>query len=150
MTNPDIIIYTDGSSRGNPGPGGYGIVMQKHGTNYSKEFSEGFKKTTNNRMELKAAIEGIKLATDQPALTLYTDSKYVKDGITSWIKNWKKNNWQTSSRKPVKNQDLWKQLDLLNEKYDVSWRWVKGHQIEETEDSRYNNLADELARDAVK
>ena len=106
--------------------------------------------TTNNRMELKAAIEGIKLATNGSPLTLYTDSKYVKDGITSWIENWKKNNWLTSSRKPVKNQDLWEQLDVLNNEHQILWKWVKGHQIEKTEDSRYNNLADALAREAVR
>ena len=141
-------VFTDGACSGNPGNGGWGVVIVK-GADISK-YNGSENETTNNRMELKAAIEGIKLATGQSAVTLYTDSKYVKDGITSWIKNWKKNNWQTSSKKPVKNQDLWKQLDILNEKYDVSWRWVKGHQIEETEDSRYNNLADELARDAVR
>ena len=143
-----IRIFTDGACSGNPGNGGWGVVIIK-----DKEISKyngSENNTTNNRMELKAAIEGIKLAADESAITLYTDSKYVKDGITTWIDNWKKNNWLTSTKKPVKNQDLWEQLDKLNDKYQVSWKWVKGHQIEKTEDSKYNNLADELARNAVK
>ena len=143
-----IRIFTDGACSGNPGNGGWGVVIIKDKEISKHNGSEN--DTTNNRMELKAAIEGIKLAADESAITLYTDSKYVKDGITTWIDNWKKNNWLTSTKKPVKNQDLWQQLDKLNEKYQVSWKWVKGHQIEETEDSRYNNLADELARNAVK
>ena len=143
-----IRIFTDGACSGNPGNGGWGVVIIKDKEISKHNGSEN--DTTNNRMELKAAIEGIKLAADESAITLYTDSKYVKDGITTWIDNWKKNNWLTSTKKPVKNQDLWQELDKLNEKYQVSWKWVKGHQIEETEHSRYNNLADELARDAVK
>tara|TARA_B100000212_G_C27287779_1_gene495910 strand:+ start:129 stop:569 length:441 start_codon:yes stop_codon:yes gene_type:complete len=143
-----IRVFTDGACSGNPGNGGWGVVIIKDTEIFKYNGSEN--DTTNNRMELKAAIEGIKLVANESTLTLYTDSKYVKDGITSWIENWKKNNWKTSSKKPVKNQDLWEQLDILNEKYDVEWKWVKGHQIEETEHSRYNNLADELARDAVK
>ena len=126
----------------------WGVVIIRDTKIFKHNGSEN--DTTNNRMELKAAIEGIKLAADESKLMLYTDSKYVMDGITSWIGNWKKNNWLTSSKKPVKNQDLWEQLDTLNERYNVSWKWVKGHQIEETEDSRYNNLADELARAAVR
>ena len=143
-----IRIFTDGACSGNPGNGGWGVVIIKDKEISKHNGSEN--DTTNNRMELKAAIEGIKLAADESAITLYTDSKYVKDGITTWIDNWKKNNWLTSTKKPVKNQDLWQELDKLDEKYQVSWKWVKGHQIEETEDSRYNNLADELARNAVK
>ena len=143
-----IRIFTDGACSGNPGNGGWGVVIIKDKEISKHNGSEN--DTTNNRMELKAAIEGIKLAADESAITLYTDSKYVKDGITTWIDNWKKNNWLTSTKKPVKNQDLWQELDKLNEKYQVSWKWVKGHQIEETEDSRYNNLADELARNSVK
>ncbi len=143
-----IRVFTDGACSGNPGNGGWGVVIIRDTKIFKHNGSEN--DTTNNRMELKAAIEGIKLAADESKLMLYTDSKYVKDGITSWIENWKKNNWLTSSKKPVKNQDLWEQLDTLNERYNVSWKWVKGHQIEETEDSRYNNLADELARAAVR
>ena len=143
-----IRVFTDGACRGNPGNGGWGVVIIRDTKIFKHNGSEN--DPTNNRMELKAAIEGIKLAADESKLMLYTDSKYVMDGITSWIGNWKKNNWLTSSKKPVKNQDLWEQLDTLNERYNVSWKWVKGHQIEETEDSRYNNLADELARAAVR
>ena len=143
-----IRVFTDGACSGNPGNGGWGVVIIRDTKIFKHNGSEN--DTTNNRMELKAAIEGIKLAADESKLMLYTDSKYVKDGITFWIENWKKNNWLTSSKKPVKNQDLWEQLDTLNERYNVSWKWVKGHQIEETEDSRYNNLADELARAAVR
>ncbi len=143
-----IRIYTDGACSGNPGNGGWGVVIVKDDEIVKYNGSEN--DTTNNRMELKAAIEGIKLATNGSPLTLYTDSKYVKDGITSWIENWKKNNWLTSSRKPVKNQDLWEQLDVLNNEHQILWKWVKGHQIEKTEDSRYNNLADALAREAVR
>ena len=143
-----VRIFTDGACSGNPGNGGWGVVIVKD--NEISKYNGSENDTTNNRMELKAAIEGIKLASEESPLTLYTDSKYVKDGITSWIENWKKNNWLTSSKKPVKNQDLWEQLDLLNKKHKILWKWVKGHQIVETEDSRYNNLADELAREAVK
>ena len=143
-----IRVFTDGACSGNPGNGGWGVVIVKDDEIAKYNGSEN--DTTNNRMELKAAIEGIKLATNGSPLTLYTDSKYVKDGITSWIENWKKNNWLTSSRKPVKNQDLWEQLDALNNEHQILWKWVKGHQIEKSEDSRYNNLADALAREAVK
>tara|TARA_B100000886_G_scaffold340409_1_gene309788 strand:- start:10537 stop:10977 length:441 start_codon:yes stop_codon:yes gene_type:complete len=143
-----IRVFTDGACSGNPGNGGWGVVIVKD--NEVVKYNGSENDTTNNRMELKAAIEGIKLATNGSPLTLYTDSKYVKDGITSWVRNWKKNNWLTSSRKPVKNQDLWEQLDVLNNEHQVLWKWVKGHQIEKTDDSRYNNLADALAREAVK
>ncbi len=143
-----VRVFTDGACSGNPGNGGWGVVIVKDDEIVKYNGSEN--DTTNNRMELKAAIEGIKLATNGSPLTLYTDSKYVKDGITSWIENWKKNNWLTSSRKPVKNQDLWEQLDALNNEHQILWKWVKGHQIEKSEDSRYNNLADALAREAVK
>ena len=143
-----VRVFTDGACSGNPGNGGWGVVIVKD--NEIGKYNGSENDTTNNRMELKAAIEGIKLATNGSPLTLYTDSKYVKDGITSWIENWKKNNWLTSSRKPVKNQDLWEQLDALNNEHQILWKWVKGHQIEKTEDSRYNNLADALAREAVR
>ena len=143
-----VRVFTDGACSGNPGNGGWGVVIVKD--NEIGKYNGSENDTTNNRMELKAAIEGIKLATNGSPLTLYTDSKYVKDGITSWIENWKKNNWLTSSRKPVKNQDLWEQLDVLNNEHQILWKWVKGHQIEKSEDSRYNNLADALAREAVK
>tara|TARA_Y100000748_G_scaffold258122_1_gene225056 strand:- start:397 stop:714 length:318 start_codon:yes stop_codon:yes gene_type:complete len=97
-------------------------------------------------MELKAAIMGISKSDASTKIILYTDSKYVKDGITDWISNWKKNNWITSSKKAVKNQDLWKELDRMNSEYTVEWNWVKAHQVNISDDSKYNNLADELAR----
>ena len=142
-----IEIYTDGACLGNPGPGGWAAVVVENG---SKRIFQGREEhTTNNRMELKAAIEGIKKSSIGSNITLYTDSKYVKNGITDWIKNWKKNNWMTSSKKPVKNKDLWKELDLLNDSSLVSWEWVKAHQEHESEEYIYNNLADSLARDAI-
>ena len=97
-------------------------------------------------MELKAAIMGIKNSDVTSQITIYTDSKYVKDGITNWITNWKKNNWITASKKPVKNQDLWKELDNMNNQFYVKWEWVKAHQDNDSDDSKYNNMADELAR----
>ena len=97
-------------------------------------------------MELKAAIMGIKNADTTTEITIYTDSKYVKDGITNWITNWKKKNWITASKKPVKNQDLWKELDNMNNQYNVKWEWGKAHQDNNSDDSKYNNMADQLAR----
>ncbi len=143
-----IKLYTDGACSGNPGPGGWGVVFIKESdkdesiqTNNGSESS-----TTNNRMELKAAIEGIKMANKADIITLTTDSKYVKNGITEWIQNWKKNNWKNASNKPVKNKDLWIILDDLNSTYEISWKWVKAHQDIDKEDVEFNNLADELAR----
>ncbi len=143
-----IKLYTDGACSGNPGPGGWGVVFIKESdkdesiqTNNGSESS-----TTNNRMELKAAIEGIKMANKADIITLTTDSKYVKNGITEWIQNWKKNNWKNASNKPVKNKDLWIILDDLNSTYEISWKWVKAHQDIDKKDVKFNNLADELAR----
>ena len=102
--------------------------------------------TTNNRMELQAAIEGIKKVNIGDSVTIITDSQYVKNGITEWIKNWKNNDWKTSSKKAVKNKDLWVVLDDLNSNYKISWKWIKAHQDDEKDDVKYNNLADELAR----
>ena len=100
-------------------------------------------------MELQAAIEGIKKSLNANKIILYTDSKYLKDGITIWVSNWRKNNWLTSSKKPVKNKDLWIQLDALNSNLNISWRWVKAHQNSNTEETELNNLADTLAREAI-
>ena len=136
-------VYTDGACSGNPGSGGWGAVVI---TDSIIKFSGNEEKTTNNRMELKAAIMGLSKSNINSKVILYTDSKYVKDGITKWISNWKSNNWITSSKKPVKNQDLWKQLDDLNDRYNVEWKWVKAHQDDVSDDSIYNNMADELAR----
>ena len=136
-------VYTDGACSGNPGSGGWGAIVI---SDTIIKFSGNEEKTTNNRMELKAAIMGLSKSNINSKVILYTDSKYVKDGITKWISNWKSNNWITSSKKPVKNQDLWKQLDDLNDRYNVEWKWVKAHQDNVSDDSIYNNMADELAR----
>lgn len=136
-------VYTDGACSGNPGSGGWGVVIL---TDKLKTYNGSEKETTNNRMELKAAIMGIKNSDMTSQITIYTDSKYVKDGITNWITNWKKNNWITASKKPVKNQDLWKELDNMNNQFNVKWEWVKAHQDNNSDDSKYNNMADELAR----
>ena len=100
-------------------------------------------------MELRAAIEGISKISIETKIILSTDSKYVKDGITTWVGNWKTNNWMTSAKKPVKNKDLWKKLDDLNNNYSITWAWVKAHQDDNTEESKYNNMADQLARSAI-
>ena len=136
-------VYTDGACSGNPGSGGWGAIVISDSI---IKFSGNEEKTTNNRMELKAAIMGLSKSNINSKVILYTASKYVKDGITKWISNWKSNNWITSSKKPVKNQDLWKQLDDLNDRYNVEWKWVKAHQDNVSDDSIYNNMADELAR----
>lgn len=133
-----ITIYTDGACRGNPGPGGWGAILSN--TNSEKELYGGEKDTTNNRMELVATIEALKALKKQCEVDLYTDSTYVKNGIQQWLGNWKKNNWRTAARKPVKNQDLWEALDLQTQRHNVSWHWVKGHAGDPG-----NERADELA-----
>lgn len=138
-----IDIFTDGSCLGNPGPGGYGAVMifDKH----RKELSQGFKHTTNNRMELLATIEALACLTEPCAVNLTTDSQYVKNGINQWIKGWKKNGWKTSAKKPVKNVDLWKRLDEQVNQHTVNWFWVKGHSGHPE-----NEACDQLARKAAE
>ena len=143
----DVKIYTDGACSGNPGAGGWGVVIINDKD--ILKFSGYEKATTNNRMELRAAIEGISKISIETKIILSTDSKYVKDGITTWVGNWKTNNWMTSAKKPVKNQDLWKKLDDLNNNYSITWEWVKAHQEDNTEESKYNNMADQLARSAI-
>ena len=120
-----IIIYTDGACRGNPGPGGWGALIKFD--NEEKEIFGGQNNTTNNQMELSAAIEGLATLKESCNVKLFTDSKYVMDGITQWIKNWKKNNWKTASKKDVKNKELWQKLDELISYHQVQWHWVKGH-----------------------
>ena len=121
----EVIIYTDGACRGNPGPGGWGALIKFDAA--EKEIFGGQNNTTNNQMELSAAIEGLSILKEPCNVELFTDSKYVMDGITQWIQNWKKNNWKTSAKKEVKNKELWQQLDQLMSYHQVQWHWVKGH-----------------------
>ncbi|MCW1719806.1 ribonuclease HI [Pseudoalteromonas sp. A3] len=137
-----VEIYTDGSCLGNPGPGGYGIFMIYNG--HEKKLSQGYKLTTNNRMEMLAAIVALESLTRPCTVNLTTDSQYVKQGIESWIANWKKRGWQTSAKKPVKNVDLWKRLDSACSEHTVTWKWVKGHS-----GHKYNEIVDDLARVAA-
>jgi len=132
-------IFTDGACSGNPGPGGWaGVINYPNGKHV---FLYGYERdTTNNRMELLAAINALKYMISPRKVTITTDSKYVKQGITEWIKRWKKNGWRTASRKPVMNQDLWKELDSLNKTHNVSWKWVKGH-----DGHALNEAVDQLA-----
>jgi len=139
-----LIAYTDGACSGNPGPGGWGVVLQaKSGLDVTKQrkLSGGAAETTNNRMELIAAISALEALSQGSTITVVTDSVYVKDGVTKWIFGWKKNGWKTASKKPVKNEDLWRQLDIAQAQHTVTWEWVKGHAGHPE-----NELADELAR----
>lgn len=140
---PEVIIYTDGACSGNPGPGGWGAILI-NGDN-RKELSGGEAETTNNRMELRAAIEALNALKSPCTVELHTDSNYLRDGITSWIRKWKSNGWRTASKKPVKNEDLWKALDAAQERHDISWHWVKGHAGHPE-----NERADELAREGLE
>jgi len=120
-----VVIYTDGACSGNPGPGGWGALLEYKGKN--KEICGGEADTTNNRMEMTAAIEALNSLKRPSQVTLNTDSKYVMDGITKWMHGWKRNNWKTAAKKPVKNQDLWMALDEAIARHDIEWNWVKGH-----------------------
>lgn len=133
-----ITIYTDGACSGNPGPGGWGALLLY--ADHRKELMEGDFNTTNNRMELTAAIEALNALKEKCSVTLHTDSIYVKDGITKWIDNWKQNGWRTAAKKPVKNADLWQALDEAVARHNIKWKWVKGHDGDEG-----NERADELA-----
>ena len=136
-----VEIYTDGACSGNPGPGGWGALLRWKDT--EKELSGGEAETTNNRMELTAVIEALKALKVRCVISLYTDSKYVMDGVNEWLPNWKKNNWRTSNKKSaVKNMDLWQELDSLLEKHEILWNWVKGHNGHPE-----NERVDKLARD---
>ena len=143
----EIIVYTDGGCSGNPGPGGWGIVVIANGE--ARQLSGGEKNTTNNRMELTAAISALSVIKNTPSfngkkITVNIDSQYVKNGITVWIKSWKQKGWKTADKKPVKNQDLWQQLDDLNSSLDVEWNWVKGHAGIE-----YNEICDQLCQKEI-
>ena len=139
-----ITIYTDGACSGNPGVGGWGVVIIE---NDRKEIylNGGSDNTTNNKMELNAAIQALKYFKNKKNIKLITDSKYVKDGIQSWINNWKKNGWKTTAKKPVKNKELWIELDQLILKHNIIWEWVKGHA-----GNIYNEKADSLARQYIE
>ena len=138
-----VEIFTDGACSGNPGPGGWGAVLRYGQT--EKELSGGEAETTNNRMELMAAIQALEALTRPCSVSLYTDSSYVKDGITKWIKRWRKNGWRTAQKKPVKNAELWQHLDAALQRHQVDWHWVKAHAGHPE-----NERADELARLAME
>ena len=143
----EIIVYTDGGCSGNPGPGGWGIVVIANGE--ARQLSGGEKITTNNRMELTAAISALSVIQNTPSfngkkIIVNIDSQYVKNGITVWIKSWKQKGWKTADKKPVKNQDLWQQLDELNSNLNVEWNWVKGHAGIE-----YNEICDQLCQKEI-
>ncbi|WP_374090858.1 ribonuclease HI [Methylomicrobium lacus] len=133
-----VIIYTDGACRGNPGPGGWGVLLSYKGI--VKELYGGEKETTNNRMELTAAIQGLEALKKECRVEVNTDSKYVMQGITEWLPNWKKRGWKTAGNKPVKNEDLWRRLDAARNGHQVEWKWVKGHS-----GHKENDRADALA-----
>ena len=137
-----VEIFTDGACRGNPGPGGWGALLRCNGV--EKTLHGGEKETTNNRMELMAAIEGLRALSEQCEVALTTDSQYVRKGITEWLTNWKKRGWKTASKKPVKNVDLWQALDEQAARHHVQWHWVKGHS-----GHRENEIADQLANQGI-
>lgn len=136
---PRVVVHTDGACSGNPGPGGWGAILEFRGI--EKELYGGEPETTNNRMELTAAIEALAALKRPSTVELHTDSMYLRDGITQWIHNWKRNGWKTAAKKPVKNADLWQRLDELLSGHKIDWRWVKGHAGHDL-----NERADELAR----
>ena len=143
MTAPHVDIFTDGACSGNPGPGGWGAILRSG--KHEKEISGGEAATTNNRMEIMAVVRALKSLTKPSVVVVHTDSRYVMDGATQWMKRWKANGWKTSDKKPVKNNDLWLALDEAIAPHQVTWRWVKGHS-----DHVENNRADELARAAIE
>jgi ribonuclease HI len=140
---PTVVIYTDGACSGNPGPGGWGAILTAGP--HRKELSGGEAETTNNRMELMAAIVALESLKFPSRVDIHTDSEYVQKGISGWIQNWKKNGWRTSAREPVKNADLWQRLDAARQRHEVHWHWLKGHA-----GHAENERADELAREAMK
>ncbi|EGQ9727616.1 ribonuclease HI [Vibrio cholerae] len=141
--NKQVEIFTDGSCLGNPGPGGYGVVMRYK--QVEKTLARGYRLTTNNRMEMLAAVMALQALKEPCRVILTTDSQYVRQGITQWIHNWKLRGWKTADKKPVKNADLWQALDKETTRHQVEWRWVKGHA-----GHRENEMCDELARQAAE
>jgi ribonuclease HI len=139
---PKVVIHTDGACSGNPGPGGWGAILESGG--HRKEIKGGEAMTTNNRMELTAAIEALEALKQPSEVELYTDSNYLRGGITGWIKKWKVNGWRTSDKKAVANEELWRKLELAAERHKVRWHWVKGHHGHDD-----NERADELAREGM-
>ena len=139
---PKVVIHTDGACSGNPGPGGWGVILESGP--HRKELKGGEKQTTNNRMELMAAIVALETLKAPSEIDLYTDSNYLRGGITSWIKGWKKNGWRTADKKPVKNAELWERLEKASLPHVVRWHWVKGHVGHDA-----NERADELAREGM-
>lgn len=137
-----VKIFTDGSCLGNPGKGGYGVLIYYN--HHKKKISKGFFYTTNNRMELMSTIVGLEILKESCCVTITTDSKYVKDGITKWIKYWKKNKWKKKNKKPLLNLDLWKRLYIMNNKHKIQWRWVKSHS-KNTENEKCDKLAKKAA-----
>ena len=142
MSLPHVIIHTDGACSGNPGPGGWGAILQAGG--HTKELKGGEAHTTNNRMELMAAISALEALKKPCRVDLHTDSQYLRNGIMGWIHGWKKNGWRTADKKPVKNSDLWQRLDAAIGHHQVTWHWVKGHAGHDL-----NERADELARAGI-
>ena len=148
MPKHKLVAYTDGACSGNPGPGGWGVLLQAFSDSKvvkEREISNGERLTTNNKMELRAAIAALEILDRTSEITIITDSKYVMNGIQTWLAGWKKNNWKTASKKPVKNEELWKRLDLLCEQHEVNWKWVKGHAGD-----MGNERVDKLARSAME
>jgi ribonuclease HI len=142
MPKHQVEIFTDGACRGNPGPGGWGAIL-RYGDKVT-EINGAVEETTNNRMELQAVISALNKLTRPCKVQITTDSRYVMDGIEQWLVNWKQNGWKTAAKKPVKNEDLWKQLDKLVEPHEVTWVWVKGHSGHDE-----NERVDQLANDAI-
>ena len=140
--NERVVIYTDGACRGNPGPGGWGAVLQFK--DKTRKICGGEQQTTNNRMELMAAIMALETLSKACKVKLNTDSKYVLQGITEWMINWKARGWKTAAKKPVKNEDLWRRLDMAIERHEIQWQWVKGHS-----GNAGNDLADSLANQGI-
>jgi ribonuclease HI len=142
MSNGRVIVHTDGACSGNPGPGGWGAILQWNG--HTRELKGGEPHTTNNRMELMAAIMALETLKRSCEVEVHTDSQYLRDGITKWIHGWKRNGWRTADKKPVKNAELWQRLDAALTHHHVSWHWVRGHAGHDL-----NERADELARTAI-